>query len=293
MGSLAVVIPAFRSERTIRRCLELFAEEAPDAELIVVDSSPDGASAAVARSVGGVSVLVSERRLLPHAARNLGAASSDAPLVLFTDPDIYPRKGAVAALLAAQRATRGAVAAAVTWHGTSSLDRAAHYAKYDSWLPRPGLGPIAIAPTSGLLVTREAWARVGRIPELGMLGDTVFSWALVDAGVPLHLAGDAVFEHDHGAALGTLVRERYARGREFAPLRQARRPGRGRRAVDLALTLSLLRPARVTARSVSAAWRYGGHAGAVASLPVVAASQLAWFTGELVGMTTGPGTTVR
>ena len=37
MGSLAVVIPAFRSERTIRRCLELFSEEAPAAELIVVD----------------------------------------------------------------------------------------------------------------------------------------------------------------------------------------------------------------------------------------------------------------
>ena len=29
MASLPVVIPAFRSERTIRRCLELFAEEAP------------------------------------------------------------------------------------------------------------------------------------------------------------------------------------------------------------------------------------------------------------------------
>ena len=133
----------------------------------MVDSSPDGASAAVARSIGGVSVLVSERRLLPHAARNLGAASSDAPLVLFTDPDIYPRPGAVAALLAAQRATRGAVAAAVAWHGTSSLDRAAHYAKYDSWLPRPGLSRIAIAPTSGLLVTREAWDARGPHPRTG------------------------------------------------------------------------------------------------------------------------------
>ena len=142
MGSLAVVIPAFRSERTIRRCLELFTEEAPDAELIVVDRSPDGASAAIARSVGGVSVIASERRLLPHAARNLGAASSEAPLVLFTDPDIYPRPGAVAALIDAQQATGGAVAAAVACHGASSLDRAAHYAKYASWLPRPGVSRI-------------------------------------------------------------------------------------------------------------------------------------------------------
>lgn len=293
MTSLAVVIPAFRSERTIRRCLELFAEEAPDAALIVVDSASDAASATVARSVGGVSVIVSDRRLLPHAARNLGAASSDAPLLLFTDPDIYPRPGAVAALIDAQRETGGAVAAAVACHGDNALDRAAHVAKYDCWLPRPGLHAIEVCPTSGLLVPREAWTRVGRIPEQGMLGDTVFSWMLVEAGVPLHLAGEAVFEHDHGAALGTLVRERYARGREFAALRRVRSPGSARRALDVTTTLSLVRPARVTARSTRAAWRHVGHAEAVTSLPVVAAAQLAWFAGELAGMAAGPGSAVR
>ena len=68
-----------------------------------------------------------------------------------------------------------------------------------------------LGPTAGLLVTRADWERVGGIPA-GWLGDTSFSWALAEAGVPIHLAGEAVFEHDHGTTLGALLRERFERG---------------------------------------------------------------------------------
>jgi GT2 family glycosyltransferase len=281
---LAVVIAAYRSERTVGRCLARFTAEVPDAEIIVVDSAPDGASAAVAAGFPGVRAVHSRERLWPHAARNRGARETEAPLLLFTDPDIYPRPGAVAAMRSAQHETGGAVVAALACHGTRYLDRAAHVAKFDLWLPRPGLTPVELGPTAGLLVARADWKRVGMIPEDGMLGDTLFSWALTDAGVPLHLAGEAVFEHDHGSSFGALVRERFDRGSRFAELRRLRCPGRAARTRDVATTVTLLRPARVTLRSASAAWRYSGRAEAAETLPVVAAAQLAWFAGELAGM---------
>src|SRR5262249_53032799 len=154
----------------------------------------------------------------------------------------------------------------------------------------PGVVPAELGPTAGLLVARDDWERVGGIPD-GWLGDTVFSWALAGAGVPLHLAGEAVFEHDHGTTIGALVRERFVRGRAVAPLRRARSVTARQRRMDVAATLTLVRPARVTYRSASAAWRHVGRAEAVATLPLVAAAQLAWFAGELAGMATAGSNT--
>ena len=258
MPALAIVVPAYRSESTIARCLARFRAEAPEAEIVVVDSAPDGASAAVAGGLACVRVIRSAERLLPHAARNLGARETGAPLLLFTDPDISPGPGAVACLLRAQRELGGAVAAAVVSHRRSNVDLAAHTAKYGLWLAQPGVPTIDLGPTSGLLVTREDWLRVGGIPEQGMLGDTSFCWALGEAGISLHLAGEAVFDHDHATTVGGLVRERFARGREFASLRRERWPGAGRRVRDVVTTVTLLRPARVTLRSASCAWCHAG-----------------------------------
>jgi len=287
VAEVAIVIPAYRSERTIGHCIARFAAETPAAQIVVIDSAPDLASARVAATFENVHVVRSEERLLPHAARNLGARETDAPLLLFTDPDIYPRPGAVASMLGTQRELGGGVVAAVVSSGTSYTDLAAHNAKFDLWLPRPETPTVELGPTSGLLVTREDWARVGGIPEGGMLGDTEFCWALGDAGVPIHLAGRAVFEHDHAATVGGLVRERFARGREFAALRGRRRPGTGERIRDVATTVTLLRPARVTLRCASSTWRHSGRIQAIATFPVVASAQCAWFAGELAGMAAG------
>ena len=221
--------------------------------------------------------------LLPHVARNRGVEETEAPLLLFTDPDIYPRAGAVDELCRIQAERGGAVVAALACHGHGYVDRGAHGAKFDLWLPRPGVVRAELGPTAGLLVTRADWQRVGGIPG-GWLGDTVFSWALAEAGVPLHLAGEAVFEHDHGTTLAALLRERFERGRAFAPLRRTRSTTRAARRMDVAATLTLVRPARVAYRSASAAWRHLRPVGGARDASVVAAAQLAWFAGELAEM---------
>ena len=88
---LSIVIPAYRSEQTIVRCLETFRAQGVPAEIIVVDSSPDGRSAELAATVPGITLLRSEDRLLPHAARNVGVGASQGDLLLFSDPETFAR----------------------------------------------------------------------------------------------------------------------------------------------------------------------------------------------------------
>ncbi len=290
---LSIVIPAYRSEQTIARCLETFRAQDVPAEIVVVDSSPDGRSAQLASAVPGIHVLTSAERLLPHAARNVGVRASHGELLLFTDPDIYPEPGALRALLATWDVSGGAIAAVLTTHGRTYVERGMHLAKFDLWLAGSAPRPVEIAPTCGLLCTRAAWEAVGGFREDLMLGDTVFCWALRESGVPIHLDPGAVFRHDHAGTWRGLLAERYARGRELGGLRRASVRGRVATAWDVVVTVTLVRPLRVTCRSVGNAWRAGLRRDAVLTLPVVGSAHVAWFAGELAGMLVSPHGTKR
>jgi GT2 family glycosyltransferase len=280
--ALTVVIPAYHSEETIGRCLESLRADGVATDVVVVDSSAGARSAEVAEEAPGARVIVSAERLLPHAARNAGVRGSDGELLLFTDPDVYAEPGALRTLLATRERLGGAVAAALVCHGRGWVERGMHLAKFDLWLPAGAVRRVEIAPTCGLLCTRAAWEAVGGFRDDLMLGDTVFSWDLAASGVTIHFDPGAVLRHDHTGTWGDLLAERFARGRELGELRRERHPGG--RARDVLVTVTLVRPARVTWRSVSNAWRAGLRRDAVLTLPVVATGHLAWFAGELAGL---------
>jgi len=290
---LSIVIPAYRSEQTIEASLRSFLEQSYPAELVVVDSSPDERTAAIVARFPKVRLIRPGKRLLPHAARNEGARATTGELLLFTDPDIYPTDRAVEVMVAAWERDGGAVVAALTSHGDSWLERGLHLTKFDSWLSGAPPRVVDVGPSSGLLCTREAFERVGGFRDDLMLGDTVFSWALRDAGVPMRLETEAVFRHDHVQSWRDFMRERFARGREFAGLRRTADEGVREKVVDVALTVLLLRPARVTWRAVSNARRAGRLREALVTLPIVASGTLAWFAGEVVGVLRTPEGTKR
>jgi glycosyltransferase involved in cell wall biosynthesis len=285
---LSIVIPAYRSEQTIEASLRSFLAQSYPAEVVVVDSSPDERTADIVARFPEVRLIRPNARLLPHAARNKGARATTGELLLFTDPDIYPDGRAVETLVAAWDQHGGAIVAALTSHGDSWLERGLHLTKFDSWLAGSSPRAVEVGPSSGLLCTREAFERVGGFRDDLMLGDTVFSWALRDAGVPMRLETDAVFRHDHVQNWRDFMRERYARGREFAGLRRAADEPARKKAHDVAMTVTLLRPARVSWRAVANARRAGQLGDALATLPIVVSGTLAWFAGEVAGVLTTP-----
>ena len=285
---LSIVIPAYRSEQTIEASLRSFLAQSYPAELVVVDSSPDERTAEVVARFPDVRLVRPPGRLLPHAARNVGARATTGELLLFTDPDIYPDEGAVETLVTAWERHGGAIVAALISHGDSWLERGLHLTKFDSWLAGGAPRPVDVGPSSGLLCTREAFERVGGFRDDLMLGDTVFSWDLGAAGVPIRLETDAVFRHDHVQNWRDFMRERYARGREFAGLRRAADEQTRKKAHDVAMTVTLLRPARVSWRAVANARRAGQLGDVLATLPIVVSGTFAWFAGEVVGMLATP-----
>lgn len=280
--SVTVVIPAYHSEQTIARCLESVLADDAVTDVVVVDSAPGARSAAVAAHASGARTIASGERLLPHAARNAGVRATEGELLLFTDPDVYAEAGAIGRLLATHERLGGATAAALVCHGRGWVERGLHLAKFDLWLPAGEPRRIEIAPTCGLLCTRAAWEAAGGFRDDLMLGDTVFSWDLAASGTPIHFEPAAVLRHDHTGSWGGLLAERFARGRELGELRRDGSPVR--RARDVLVTITLVRPARVTWRTLSNAWRAGLRRDAVLTFPVVVTGHLAWFAGELAGL---------
>jgi GT2 family glycosyltransferase len=172
------------------------------------------------------------------------------------------------------------VFATVASSGDGWLERGLHLAKYDAWLAGSPAQELELGPSSGVLCTREAFEVVGGFPTELMIGDALFAWALRDAGVPLRLVPEAVFRHDHVQGWGDFMRERFARGRERAGIRQ------GSRAYDVAATVTLARPARVVGRIVANARRAGRLRDAVLTSPVVVSGTLSWFAGEVTELLT-------
>jgi glycosyltransferase involved in cell wall biosynthesis len=274
---VSIVMPAYRSEKTIAASVRSFLAQDHPAEIVVVDSSPDERTAEIVAGFPDVRLIRPGGRLLPHAARNEGAAATTTPLLLFTDPDIYAGPGSVAALVRAWEQHGGAVYAAVASDGAGWLERGLHVTKFDEWLDGGPARELELGPSSGLLCTRETFELVGGFPTELMIGDALFAWALRDAGVALHFAAEAVFRHDHVQSWGDFLRERYERGRELAVVRR-----NGSKAYELGATLTLVRPARVVGRIVSNARRAGHLRDAVTTAPVVVSGTLAWFAGETV-----------
>ena len=103
--ALSVVVPAYEAQGTIGACLDALAaqSDAPPFEVVVVDSSPDGATVACvaerARRHPSLALRCEHlaARAFPGVARNAGVRLARADLLLFVDSDCVPASDLVAA----------------------------------------------------------------------------------------------------------------------------------------------------------------------------------------------------
>lgn len=278
----SVVVPVYRSQQTLRGCLTALGRQRFSAyEVILVDSSPDGACGEIAAALPGTRYLRADRRLYPQEARNRGAAEARGELLVFTDPDVYPEPDWLGRLVAAHRRTGHVVVGALGCHGRRWLDRGIHFCKFSKWLPGGPPRPVDMSPTANMLIPRSLFVSVGGFPGDLFQGDTNLSWELARRGRVLWLEPSAVVEHHHLSDLRSFLRERYERGREFGALRMAWRGGdrRGHLAF-LAASALPIRFLRNLALAGGHACRSGCAGDFLRTLPVVAAGFAATLAGE-------------
>lgn len=283
---VAVVVPAYRSNATIVRCLEaLEAQTYADFETIVVDSSPDDETALlVPNRFPSVVYWHSPTRLYPHAARNEGVKRAMAPILVFTDPDIYAAPDWLERMMAAHEDTGEAVVGAIECHGGRWLDRGIHICKFSKWLPGGARREVDMGPTAALLVRRSDFDATGGFENDLFLGDVGFSYALRARGRGLFLEPGAVVEHHHTQSLGEFVYERWTRGVLYARLQAAHRGNdRLELAAWLIATALPVRFARNAMLVLSQCLSAGRTAELISTAPVVALGYAASLGGEALG----------
>ncbi len=284
--AVSVVIPAYESQRTLAGCLEALSRQTfRDFETIVVDSSPGEAAEITGRIVRegfpAVQFERSERRLLPHGARNLGVDRSRGGLLAFTDPDVYARPDWLERLVAAHRETGEPVVGALVCHGHRWLDQGIHLCKFSKWLPGGAPRQVDMSPTANMLLSRQQFEATGGFPGQEFLGDVTLSRSLLRRGHRLGLEPRAVVEHHHLQTLGTFVEERFTRGRMYGRLRlDGLGGGRGAALAWLAVTVLPVRLARILALVGLHAFRAGQTGRYLAAFPLVAAGHAASLAGE-------------
>lgn len=280
---VSVVIPAYESQDTIAATLESLRRQTfRNFEIIVVDSSPgDAVERLVPPQFPEVRFVRSPTRMRPDVARNEGVRHARAPLLVFTDPDVVADADWLEQLVDAHERWGGPLIGAVTCLNEGWLEIGIHLAKFDLWLPGGSPRKVPVGPTVNFLCSREDFDRVGGLTANEMLGDTLFSWDLIEAGRTLTFLPAARVAHDHRQSFAAFVRERFQRGGDFARLRM-RRHGwtAGRRCVELGATVLPVRFLKLLGRGARCACRSRQMGDFLRTLPIVAAGQAAWLAGE-------------
>ena len=185
LDKVCVVVPCYRHSGALESCLEGLSAQtyAGRCEIIVVDSGMDPGTVQVAGRFNGVRVVRSERVLQPGGARNLGARSTSAEILAFTDADCTPEPQWLAAglecLTDGVRLAGGPVLDALPLHPVSVCD---NLLQSSDFLPRRPDGQATYLKGCNLIMRRPDFVEVGGFPdpEEGAGEDTMFCNAFLE-----------------------------------------------------------------------------------------------------------------
>ena len=192
----SIVIPARDAAATLRATLDALAaqRDAPAYELIVVDDGSTDATRAIAEAAPApVRLLTTSGGEGPGAARNVGAAAAQAPLLVFTDADCEPEPDWLARIV-------GAAEHADIVQGAVLPPAAASIGPFDRVIAV--VSEYGLYQTANLAIKRSLFEDAGRFqpivrPRRGKeLGeDAWLGWRARRLGGRTAFAPDAIVRH--------------------------------------------------------------------------------------------------
>lgn len=213
-GSLDLVVVTHNSAAV----LQSFLNSVPEGiKVIVADNHSTDKSVVVARAAGAQVVEIGEN-VGYGCACNIGAGASSAPMLLFANPDLRLRPGAVEELVSAAETFSNAAFNPRIYSG-----RRRRFRKWSRLLPASafwrGSPPesdcsIPVLHGSCILVRRDHFEAIGGFdPKIFLFHeDDDLSLRLRQAGIELRLAAKAVVDHAEGNSSGKSSRSGRIKG---------------------------------------------------------------------------------
>lgn len=211
---IAVIVLSYGPRSTLVDAVRSLLTQDTQAEIVVVHSGSEDLPAELAAHSASVQVVVSAKRLLPGAARNVGVATTKAPFVAFLADDCIAGPSWVRRRIARHRAGAPAVASALVCHKPQhSIALAAHLSLYFRRMPRTN---PAIALRYGVSYDRALFQRYGVFREdLESGEDTEFNRRLAPDDAP-QWAPEVVTIHRGADTLRAFFQSQWRRGRRMA-----------------------------------------------------------------------------
>ncbi|HVD61802.1 MAG TPA: glycosyltransferase family A protein [Gemmatimonadaceae bacterium] len=279
---VSIIIPAYESSSTIADCLRgLKAQTFRDFEVIVVNSSQERETRRILDSEFPDAIFEQvDHRLLPHAARNVGASRARGEVLVFSDPDCRAHPDWLERLVAAHDSGHALVCGAIEMNDDARwFERGVHLCKYSFRLSGLTPGKTWVAGTANACCSRELWNAIGPFDGDHFSGDAQFSWAAASRGHVPWFEPRAVVVHRYIGSMSDLLTERFSRGADFATARMYfdgwSRPRALGHFVAFPLALAL-----VIGRGLRDAVVVGGFGSFLATLPMQIAGHTAWLVGE-------------
>lgn len=224
--SVSIVVPAFNSGRTLRRCLEsVLALKYPSKPQIIVvdDASTDGTAKVLREFSRKITVVTNKRNLGKAASLNKAIRMSRGEIVACIDSDTYPNSNALLDMVRHFSEDKvGSVVALVCVDKPKNLLQRIQQVEY---FVSFGFWHTALSRLDGLLVTpgpmslyrRKALSDIGGFDEENITEDMEIALHLQERGWAIRCTTDAKIYTDVPDNLRSLYRQRlrWLRGKIF------------------------------------------------------------------------------
>lgn len=256
----SIVIPAYKSADTIIQCVQslVLQETEVPFEIIVVESSGDGAADLVRESFPQVKVLQSPSRLLSGAARNLGVSCSSGSLLLFIDSDCIAEPAWVQKMWQTHTEFDGAGVCGAVLNGNAEhlVSVASYITEFNVFFPYGPARLMDYLVSCNLSYKAPVFRKYGGFdPNQPLYVDLMFNKKLSAAGEKLSFCPNIQVRHWHRSNANEYLRHEMRRGQAAVV---ARRSGYivGKSLVTYPLLAALLLPVLFANKSVLYPYRY-------------------------------------
>ncbi|MDO8283297.1 MAG: glycosyltransferase [Thermodesulfovibrionia bacterium] len=219
---LSIIIASYNSGSSIRRCLESLRRQDTEAgfEVIVVDSSTDGAASIVENNFPEVRLFTFAERKFCGDARNFGISVARSEIAAFIDADCTAERDWVESIIKAHRSPYPAIGGAIANGDLGSyVGWAGYFCEFSQWMPHTAAGWMADVAGAGMSYKRKVFEDLGCFIEGTYSSDTELHWRLAQSGHLIRFEPSIRISHYCIDNLSDLIRHEFFHGMNFAVVR--------------------------------------------------------------------------